>query len=368
MIRKLLLIAPLLVGLAIPALAQPAGQSVQIQDGSNSALKAKVETNGSVDIQCTSGCSGGGSSSGLNAASSLPTLAPGAQTPQGSLAGAAYVQPAFGTASGGGTQVDATHGLPTDVKVSVLPTGGSTSALQTTGNASLASLVSGIIATESGRVPTNSISGQAGVAGGTGASGANTIRVVPSSDSTTAVTNAGTFAVQNTAATVASENHIGEVGGNMLPITNAMTTTNATTTTGQSAGGLQTLANAVRVSGALGTGGTSGIIQDVLVTFKDAVGAGPLDVYFFNANPSGSTCTNDSAFILADADRTKVIGIAHVTDFTASNTAAVGQAHNLAMTFGVSSATSIFACVVARASFAITGVANAALQVNDLRN
>ena len=48
----------------------------------------------------------------VTAIAALPTLAPGTQRPQGSLAGAAYNQPVYGSASGGGTQVDATHGLP----------------------------------------------------------------------------------------------------------------------------------------------------------------------------------------------------------------------------------------------------------------
>ena len=165
-----------------------------------------------------------------------------------------------------------------------------------------------------------------------------------------------------------SESHVGEVGSNIFPISNAMTTANATTTTGQSIGGLQTLANAVRVSGALGAGGTGGMIQSVMVTFKDAIGSGPLDVYYFNANPTGSTCTNNSAFVLADADRDKVIGIAHVSDFTSSNTAVISQAQNQAMPFGVASSTSIYACVVARASFAITGTANASLITRIFRN
>lgn len=46
------------------------------------------------------------------AQSTLPTLSAGTQTPTASLAGAQYVQPVFGSAAGGGTQVDATHGLP----------------------------------------------------------------------------------------------------------------------------------------------------------------------------------------------------------------------------------------------------------------
>lgn len=181
---------------------------------------------------------------------------------------------------------------------------------------------------------------------------------------TTLITN-----IANTIVLQAGENHIGEVGGNILPITNAMTTSNATVTTGQSIGGIQTLANAVRVSGSLGASGTSGIIQSVVLTFLDAVGSGPLDVYFYNATvTTGSNCQNATTFVLQTADRTNVLGVAHVTDFTASNTAAVAQANNLAIPFGLASATSLFACVVARGSFAITGTANASLKVNVLRN
>ena len=156
--------------------------------------------------------------------------------------------------------------------------------------------------------------------------------------------------------------------GQIFPITNDMTTTIATTTTGQSIGGLQTLANAVITSGALGANNSSGYIQNLTVTFTDAIGSGPLDIYYFNASPSGSTCTNDAAFVLANADRDKVIGIVHVTDFTLSNTAVVAQAGNLSIGYGLASATSIFACVVARASFVIAGTTNASLQTNVLRN
>ena len=60
-------------------------------------------------------CAGSSGSSTVNAVNPLPTLAPGAQTPQASLAGAAYTQPVFGSSLGGGTPVDATHGLPVNV-------------------------------------------------------------------------------------------------------------------------------------------------------------------------------------------------------------------------------------------------------------
>lgn len=51
-------------------------------------------------------------SSAANATAALPTLAPGSQSFQQSLGGGLYTQPVFGSAAGGGTQVDATHGLP----------------------------------------------------------------------------------------------------------------------------------------------------------------------------------------------------------------------------------------------------------------
>lgn len=153
--------------------------------------------------------------SALNATSTLPTLSSGSQSPQGSLAGASYVQPVFGSATGGGTQVDATHGLPvlllagtaiigkvgidqttpgttnavditnlpvtqdvntgnaTNSTVRVvlasnqptvaisaaslpLPSGAATSALQTTGNTSLGTIASGYGAT-SATAPTDAV-------------------------------------------------------------------------------------------------------------------------------------------------------------------------------------------------------------------
>lgn len=195
---------------------------------------------------------------------------------------------------------------------------------------------------------------------GNGVSGTGTQRVNIASDNTAFPVNA---------AATATEVHSGEVGGNMIPITNAITTTAVTYTTGQAIGALQTLAAAVRVSAALGASGTSAILQSVILSITDAVTVpNAADIFFFNANPSGSTCTNAAAFVLAAADRAKVIGIAHMTDFTSGNTAVIGQALNLAMPYGLASATSLFACVVARGSFVVAGTTDASLLINTLRN
>lgn len=151
------------------------------------------------------------------------------------------------------------------------------------------------------------------------------------------------------------ENHVGEVGSNHLVVKNAMTTTaSATYTTGLVIGGKQTLANAARVSGAVGTPGTGGFVQSVALTFSIAPTGGSADVYFFDADPSASTCTDNSAFALVAADATKLVGIAHVLDFTGGNVVTLAQAQNLAMPYNLASATSLYACVVARSSLTVT--------------
>lgn len=147
----------------------------------------------------------------------------------------------------------------------------------------------------------------------------------------------------------------------------AITTSNNTVTTGKSIGGLQTITNAARVSGTAGNPGTGGLIQSVVLNFKDAIGTVPMDVYFYNANPTNSTCTDNTTFVNSYTD-VGIVGIAHVTDWTAGNTAATGQINNLAIPYAISSGTSIFACIVTRGSAAITNTTNANITIGLMRN
>ena len=162
----------------------------------------------------------------------------------------------------------------------------------------------------------------------------------------------------------AGEFHVGEFGSNQTSITSPMTTSANTVTTGKSIGGLQTLANAVRVSAAAGNPGTSGNVLSTIVSFVDPIGVVPFDVFYFQANPTGSTCTDNTAFALVAADRDKVFGIAHVTDI---NSAGIAQLIGPPIPFTTNNSTSIFACVVVRGSATITGTANASLDVRILR-
>lgn len=146
-----------------------------------------------------------------------------------------------------------------------------------------------------------------------------------------------------------------------------ITTSNNTVTTGKSIGGLITITNAARVSGTAGNPGTGGIIQSVVLNFKDAIGSVPMDLYFWNASPTNSTCTDNTTFVESFTDVGQ-LGIAHMTDFTAGNTAALGQANNLAIPYAISSGTSIFLCIVTRGSAAITGTTNANATIGLMRN
>jgi hypothetical protein len=176
-----------------------------------------------------------------------------------------------------------------------------------------------------------------------------------------------TSGTTNAVVPLATENHVGEVGNNEITLTAAITSTVVTYTTGQSIGGLLTITNAARVSGSAGAAGTSGLIQKAVLgsTVTNTV---QVDVIYFNANPSGSTCTNAAAYSLAAADRSKVIGFAHITDWEASAVAYSGQAQNLAIPYALVSATSIFACVVARGSIVGASTSDFTLDTGVIRN
>jgi hypothetical protein len=169
------------------------------------------------------------------------------------------------------------------------------------------------------------------------------------------------------AALPAGEAHLGEVGNNEITLTSAITSTVVTYTTSQSIGGLLTITNAARVSSTAGAPGTSGLIQKAVLG-SSVTNTVQVDVVWFNANPTGSTCTNAVAYSLAAADRSKVIGFTHITDWMASGAAYSGQSQNLAMPYALTSATSIYACVVARGSIVGASTSDFTLDTGVIRN
>lgn len=179
---------------------------------------------------------------------------------------------------------------------------------------------------------------------------------------TTANSSLSTIATAVAAATPAGENHIGEVGGNQRTITVALTVTASSAyTSGNAVGGLMTLSNSSRISAG------SGLIQSAVISVKSAQTASA-DVVFFSANPTASTCTDKTAFSVAAADYDKVLGVAHVTDWTSLGTPSAGQAQNLAMPFTLASGTAVYACLVTRGAPTFASTSDVTVILNVLRN
>lgn len=110
-----------------------------------------------------------------------------------------------------------------------------------------------------------------------------------------------------------------------------------------------TLASAVRVSG--GTGRLMAVTVSNLASV--ASGAIPLRLWLFDADPSGSTFTDNAALNIVDADLPKVIGV--VTLPTGSFTATAGEVWsvgNLWQDFKLASGTSLFAVLESRGAVA----------------
>ena len=112
--------------------------------------------------------------------------------------------------------------------------------------------------------------------------------------------------------------------------------------TGDNVGGKITLTDVCRAN--LG----SGLIQSVVITSK-SVQTATFDVIFFNADPSGSTFTDNGAQGVVDADLSKIIGVAQCTTVVALSAESIHQATSLALPFALSGgSTTLYACIVVR--------------------
>jgi len=175
--------------------------------------------------------------------------------------------------------------------------------------------------------------------------------------------------------TSAGENHIGEIASNQIKVQVAQTVTAASAyASGNAIGGLMTIAGATRVSGASGAAGTGGILTGMMMNAK-SLQTTQVDVVFFDANPSGSTCTDKTAFSLATADFDKVVGYltvpgtaANGAGWVAGTVGSVGVATYYPVTYDLASSTSLFACAVTRGTPTYTATTDVSFKFNILRN
>lgn len=173
----------------------------------------------------------------------------------------------------------------------------------------------------------------------------------------------------------AGELHVGEIGSNQIKVQVAQTVTAASAySTGNAIGGLMTVAGAARVSGSLGASGTGGILTGLQMNSK-SLQTTQVDVFLFDANPTGSTCTDKTAFSLVVADFDKVVGILTIPGTAANGagwfgggTGSVGIPTYFPVTYDLSSATSIYACAVTRGTPTYTATTDVSFKFNFLRD
>ena len=125
---------------------------------------------------------------------------------------------------------------------------------------------------------------------------------------------------------------------------------------GDNLGGLLTLSDATPPDRRWGE------IVGVSIT-SDVAFTGPFDVVFFNANPSGSTFTDNAAQDVVLADQGKIIGVAHCSDVTALSGCSIHQALNIVIPFRLAEGASLYAAIVIRGTLNLTATDEVVMRV-----
>lgn len=127
---------------------------------------------------------------------------------------------------------------------------------------------------------------------------------------------------------------------------------------GDNVGGLLTLTDVVSPSRPYG------IIRGVTIINDTVSASTPFDVFFFNANPSGTTISNNGAQSIASADQAKVVGVIHCSDITSDGACTVHQSQSLAIPFSLSDSTKLYATIVVRSSMTLGAATDVVLLVH----
>lgn len=112
-------------------------------------------------------------------------------------------------------------------------------------------------------------------------------------------------------------------------------------TAGDAVGGKLTFANATRVSA------YSGRVKSVIVTDQNKQNS-VIDLVLFNADPSGTTFTDNAILDIADADMVKIIARVPLVDWVNLNDNAFCAVNNLSLDFNLASGSALYGCLVTR--------------------
>jgi hypothetical protein len=120
---------------------------------------------------------------------------------------------------------------------------------------------------------------------------------------------------------------------------------------GDAVGGKQTFSSATRISA------HSGRVKSVIVTDLAKQNA-VMDFILFNADPSGTTFTDNSALDVADADVSKIFARVPLVDWCGFNDNSVCAVNNLSLDFKLSSGSSIYGCLITRGTPTFAGTSD----------
>lgn len=146
------------------------------------------------------------------------------------------------------------------------------------------------------------------------------------------------------ASMVQSENHIGQVGGLTLVVSVAPAVSVTPYSTGDVIGSKMTFDGFGRLAGGTGMAQMVGVHSKSAQTFA-------CDLVLFHTDPAASTFTDNSPLAINVADFDKVLGVAHITDWTNLGTVSFAEVLSLAMPYKVATgATSLYGVLVARST------------------
>lgn len=139
---------------------------------------------------------------------------------------------------------------------------------------------------------------------------------------------------------LASELHLGQIGGNTFRFSSVQTTNASAYEAGDCIGGKITITDAVRTSGG------TGILQSIHVIDTSNQKAA-FDVLIFDSDPSAATITDDTAFVYS-TDITKQIARIPVAagDYTTINNIATVNLSGLGRVLKASGSANLYAALV----------------------
>lgn len=127
-------------------------------------------------------------------------------------------------------------------------------------------------------------------------------------------------------------------------------------TSNDAMGTLMTFSNALR------SGKTTGMIQGVNLKFKSSQSS-PSELWLFNANPSGTTVTDNGAFSVAVSDFNKVIGVIPISYCSSAGSVSFCSATGLATSFSVASGQSVYGVLVTRGTPTLSSTSDLSVEL-----